>query len=313
MLLDNIAFGEGPRFHDNKLYFSDMMAGYASDVKTESGEVIAVDLATGSTEVILKLDTKPSGLGWLPDGTMLVVSMQDQKLLRMQPDGSVSQHADLSGVAIDCCNDMVVTSTGRAYVGCFGIDLASGPSIEEMLACTAPLLKIELDGTCSVAAADLHFPNGSVVTPDGARLIVAETFSKRLTAFDIAPDGELSNRQVWAELEAGPPDGIALDADGAVWVAVSPHPGVTRGGFVRVKEGGEVTDRIGFEQYEGCYDGAAFACMLGKDGDGKAVLFMMECNATSGITRGSGRVRSVQVSVGGAESQTCPTYFGGCC
>jgi len=312
IILDNIAFGEGPRFRRNKLYFSDMMAGQPA---AESGEVIAMDIATGSTEVVLRLDTKPSGLGWMPDGSMLVVSMQDQKLLRVSTDGALSVHADLSGTAVESCNDMIVTPSGRAYVGSFGIDFSTGPSVEEMIACTAPVVRVEPDGSCAVATGEMHFPNGSVLTPDGKCLIVAETFAKRLTAFDVAANGDLSNRRVWAELEAGP-DGISLDAQGAIWVAIAPLPGVSRGGFIRVLEGGEITDRIGFEQYEGCYDGGAFACMLGKDQSGEAVLFMMECDtdrAGGKITRGSGRVRSVRVSVGGAESEASPTYFAGCC
>jgi len=199
VLLDHLMFPEGPRWHGGRLYFSDMHAH----------KVMTVDL-NGATSVVCEVPNWPSGLGWLPDGRMLVVSMTDRKLMRLDPDG-LSVHADLSGLASFHCNDMVVDGKGRAYVGNFGYNLYANEPQKP-----AELVMVTPGGAASVVARDLMFPNGTVITPDGRTLIVGESMGHRLTAFDILPDGSLTNRRVWADLGEAVPDGIALDAEGAL-------------------------------------------------------------------------------------------------
>jgi sugar lactone lactonase YvrE len=235
-LVENLSFSEGPRWRDGRLYYSDF---YRHVVE-------AVDL-TGKVEVIAEVANQPSGLGWLPDGRMLMVSMLDRKLLRREGDGALVEHADLSNVATWHCNDMVVDRTGRAYVGNFGYDLENRNATSVL----AKLALVEPDGAVSVAAEDLNFPNGSVITPDGKTLILAETMGRCLTAFDIEDLGALNNRREWANVYPHFPDGICLDTEGGVWVA---DPG--QGKVIRVLEGGEMTHE--FEVGTG-----AFACALG--------------------------------------------------
>ncbi|MBW1849769.1 MAG: SMP-30/gluconolactonase/LRE family protein [Deltaproteobacteria bacterium] len=222
VLLEGLIFPEGPRWHDNKLWFSDMGAQ----------QVMTVDLE-GIVEKIVHVPNQPSGLGWLPDGRLLIVSMVDRKLLRLDPDG-LTEVADLYNLASCHCNDMVVDNQGRAYIGNFGFELALSAPFKK-----AEIILVTPDGDARIVATEMAFPNGSVITPDGKTLIVGETYGSRLTAFDIEPDGSLSNRRVWAALENAVPDGICLDAESAIWVA-SP----TSAEALRVKQGGEVTDRI---------------------------------------------------------------------
>jgi len=243
VLIDGLAFPEGPRWRAGRLYFSDMHAH----------QVLAVGMA-GPREVICEVPGQPSGLGWLPDGRMLVVSMKDRKLMRRDPDG-LKTVADLSKLAPFDCNDMVVDARGRAYVGNFGFDLYANETPRP-----TTLVMVSPDGAARVVAEDLMFPNGMVITPDGKTLIVGETFGARLTAFDIAADGSLANRRVWADLGTSPPDGICLDAENSIWVACP-----TKSEVIRVKQGGEVIERIKVET-------DAFACMLG--GAGGRVLFV---------------------------------------
>ena len=234
ILYAGLSFGEGPRWHEDRLWVSDF----------HTHRVLAIDDA-GGAETIVEVPNRPSGLGWLPDGRLLVVSMTDRKLMRLDP-GGLTEHADLGGIATGDCNDMVVDPDGRAYVGNFGYDFAGGEKLR-----AATLALVTPDGVVAAAAEDLAFPNGTVITPDRSTLVLGETFGRRLTAFDIAGDGSLSNRRVWADLGNVTPDGICLDEAGGIWVA---DP--TNAQCVRVVEGGEVTDRIATEQ--GC-----FACMLG--------------------------------------------------
>jgi sugar lactone lactonase YvrE len=268
-LAAGIHFGEGPRWHDGRLWFSDMH-GLA---------VMTVD-SDGHLERRFEVPGQPSGLGWMPDGSMLVVSMTDRRLLRH--DGvRLVEHADLSGVAEWYCNDMVVDAQGRAYVGNFGFDLDEAERTGDWSsASSASVALVGTDGTVSVAATDLKFPNGTVITPDGSTLIVAESMGRRLTAFDVAGDGSLSNRRVWAQLTSCLPDGICLDADGAVWAANAGGPQC-----VRVAEGGQVLEVI--ETGDPCY-----ACMLG--GPDGTTLFVLTC-ASSGPdecrARATGRVQ----------------------
>ena len=255
VLTAGIHFGEAPRWRDGRLWFSDF---YAHAVKSVS---LAGDLRTE-----FEIDDQPSGLGWTPDGSMLIVAMTRRQVLRRTPDGIISVHADLSHIASFHCNDMVVDSAGGAYVGNFGFNLDADIAtrgIREVLADhpTAKLAYVAPDGTARVVAEDMHFPNGPVITPDGKTLIVGETLGGVLTAFDIAPDGDLSNRRVWAQTQPYVPDGICLDADGAIWIANPTGPQC-----VRIAEGGEVLEVI--DTGQPCY-----ACMLGDD-DG-ATLFML--------------------------------------
>jgi len=226
----------------------------------------------------------PSGLGWLPDGRLLVVSMEDRRLLRLDPDG-LHQMADLSSLATYHCNDMVVDSKGRAYIGNFGFDIhAEKPDYRK-----AEIVLVEPDGHARVAAGDLAFPNGTVITPDGKTLIVGESFGARLTAFDLAEDGSLSNRRVWAKLEKAVPDGICLDAEEAIWVA-SPISGAV----LRVHEGGEVSERIPVATQ-------AFACMLG--GEDQRTLFICTAEDTHPArcrANRRSRIEIVRVDVPGA-------------
>jgi len=254
LLAEGLYFGEGPRWRHGRLWFSDF---HAHAVKS-------VSLA-GDVRTELDLDDQPSGLGWTPDGDLLIVSMARRQLLRRSADGRLSLHADLRAVADFHCNDMVVDAVGRAYVGNFGFDLGAAieaRGVQGALtdAPTARLALVMPDGEVRVAASDLHFPNGSVITPDGRTLVVAETLAARLSAFDIGPDGGLSGRRVWAPTP-GPPDGIALDASGAIWVA---DPMNAR--CARIAEGGQVLETVDAGQ-------ACYACMLGGE-DGRT-LFMM--------------------------------------
>ena len=234
VLVDGLGFPEDPRWHDGYLWFSDM----------EAKAVMRVDLE-GNLEKVVDVEGTPSGLGWLPSGDLLVVSMADRRLLRLTDNGLVEM-ANMWDLASFNCNDMVVNEDGRAYIGNFGFDF-------EAMAPFSPgeIISVSPNGEPQVVAKELAFPNGMVITPDGKTLIVSETLGERLTAFDIEPSGELGHRRTWAELEKMTPDGITIDAEGAVWV---PSP-VSRGVF-RVLEGGEITDKVPLETQ-------AYACTLG--------------------------------------------------
>lgn len=282
ILASGLYFGEGPRWHAGRLWFSDF---YDHAVKS-------VDVS-GGLRTELEIDDQPSGLGWLPDGRLLVVAMHRRQVLRVDPDG-VSVHADLSAIATFHANDMVVDRQGRAYVGNFGFELDQAlktRGVESVIADhpSARLARVDPDGRVHVAAEDLHFPNGCVITPDGGTLIVAETLAMRLTAFDIGPDGSLSNRRVWATLGMRAPDGICLDADGHAWVANAIAPEC-----VLVAPGGEVITTV--ETAQPC-----FACMLG--GPQRRTLFMMTApSSMAEIVSASrqGQIEYLDVAVAGA-------------
>ena len=204
-LVEGLLFPESPRWHDGRLWLSEKRAG----------RVLAVSPhAPADVETIAHVDGEPGGLGWRPDGTLLVVSMRTRSVVAVDAAGAISTVADLSSLTTGRCNDMVVDGTGAAYVGDFGYDLAAGAAPQPGV-----LVLVPVDGAPSVVADDLHFPNGCVVTPDGTTLVAAESAANRLTAFDVAADGSLSGRRVFADLGDVVPDGIALDAEGAVWVA----------------------------------------------------------------------------------------------
>jgi sugar lactone lactonase YvrE len=273
--LGGFAFLEGPRWHGGRLWFSDM---HARRVYAASDD--------GAVEAIARVPECPSGLGWLPDGRLLVVSMEDRRLLRREADGAFVTHADLSAIATYHCNDMVVDAAGRAYVGNFGFDLHTQQKRRP-----AKLALVQPNGEVSVAARDLQFPNGAVITPDGRTLIVGESFGQRLTAFDLdTASGALSNRRVWARLAGAVPDGICLDAEGAIWVA-SP---MTRE-VVRVHEGGRVSQRIG------CGERMAIACMLGS-ADRRTLYVLTAATIDPDECRrvGGARIERMRVDVPGA-------------
>lgn len=265
------AFLEGPRWRAGRLWFSDM----------HGGEILTLDM-DGNTETVASVPQRPSGLGWLPDGRMLAVSMIDRKLLRMEA-GELVVHADLSGLAPHECNDMVVDRQGRAYVGHFGFDHFSHAEFQP-----ASLIAIETDGSTRVVADRLRFPNGTVITDDGRTLIVGETYGRCLTAFDVETDGSLSHRRVWADIGMAP-DGICLDAEGCIWVA-SP----TERALVRVREGGVIASRIEVGR-------RAIACMLG--GPDRRTLFALTAETTQpdrALQLRSARIETVDVDVPGA-------------
>lgn len=272
-VVDGLAFPEGPRWHDGRLFFSDQHAR----------QVLALD-PTGGVEEIVRVEQQPSGLGWTPDGRMLIVSMLDRRLLQCGPRDGLSEVADLSALASFHCNDMVVDADGRAYVGNFGFDLDAGESPRP-----ATLVAVAPDGTTTVAADEMRFPNGSVITPDGRTLIVGESVAGCLTAFTIESDGTLSDRRLWAQLVGATPDGICLDAEGAIWLAC---PLSNR--CLRVAEGGTILEEI-------ATDRPAFACMLG--GDDRRTLFV--CTSEMGrpsdtVARRPGRIQTRGVDVPGA-------------
>jgi sugar lactone lactonase YvrE len=244
VLLDGLAFPESPRWHGDRLWFSDM---FGDEVRT-----VTLD---GMVETILQVPGQPSGLGWLPDGRLLIVSMHDRRLLRLDP-GGLTTAAELSDLAPWHCNDMVVDAVGRAYIGNFGFDDTRKDAVRPTV-----LVMVAPDGTRRVVADDLLFPNGMAISPDGSTLIVGESYGRRLSAFSIAADGTLANRRTWAVLKDATADGICLDAEGAVWVA-SPISAEC----LRVVEGGEITSRIPVETQ-------AIACMLG--GPDRRTLFVL--------------------------------------
>jgi sugar lactone lactonase YvrE len=272
ILLAGLGFGESPRWHDGRLWFSNW----------GKQEIIAVEL-DGKSEVMARVPTTmPFCIDWLHDGRLLVVSGPERHVLRREPDGSLVTHADLRPLSQNNCNEIVVDGRGNVYVNAGGFD-RPGQKASGIIALVTP------DGLARQVADGLAFPNGMAVTPDNSTLIIAESFSKRLTAFDIAADGSLTNQRVWAELGDGVPDGICIDAENAVWYADVPNKRC-----VRVREGGGVLQTINVGR--GC-----FACTLG--GADKRTLFIMAAEwrgfekMMDGL--GTGQVLTVKVPVRG--------------
>ena len=259
-LVDGGDFFEGPRWHDGRWWVSDF---YRHQVRTVTPD--------GAEEVVVEVPGQPSGLGWLPDGSLVISSMKDHKVL-VHRDGVLDELADLGGMVGGHLNDLVTDAQGRSYVGNFGFDLMAGAQPEP-----ADLIRVDPDGTATVAARDLYFPNGSVITPDGGTLIVGETTGNRYTAFAIAEDGSLTDPRPWATFGDAPPpgtsfaeglallkvspDGCTLDAEGHIWAADA-----LGNRCVRVAPGGEIVDQIAAPEGLGIY-----ACMLGGD-DGTTLL-----------------------------------------
>jgi sugar lactone lactonase YvrE len=277
--LSGLFFGECPRWHDGRLWYSDFF-----DHKVFSAT------PDGERRVEVDFDGEPAGLGWLPDGRLLINSRLDRAVMRREPDGSIVRHGSLEPWATWHANDMVVAANGQAYAGNFGFDLdglyegrLKGSDIAP-----ASLVRVDPDGSSCEAADDLSFPNGTVITEDGATLIIAESLGGRLTAFDRDPDGTLSNRRVWATLERVAPDGICLCADGTVWVANAGGPEC-----VRVAEGGEVLERVATSM--NCY-----ACMLG--GDDRRTLYLVtaiDSHDAKARTERNGAIEKVRTDVSG--------------
>lgn len=269
VLVDGLRFPEGPRWHDGRLWYSDQ----------HDGMVRAVTPA-GAQEDVLSVPEGPSGLGWDPEGRMLVVSMRDRRLLRADGD-RVETVADLSHLAPFHCNDMVVDAVGRAYVGNFGFDLDARETPRSTV-----LALVHPDGRAEVAAEEMRFPNGTVITPDGGTLVIGESMAGCLTAFTVGEGGRLSDRRLWAQLAGAVPDGICLDAEGAIWSACP-----LTGRVLRVREGGEVLDTVAVDRR------GAYACMLG--GPDRTTLFVCTADhsdpAKTGDRRGAIEVCEVDV------------------
>ena len=278
VVLDGMSYLECPRWHDDRIWVADF---YRHEVlsATEDGKDLRVEA---------EVPQQPSGLGWLPDGRLLVVSMRDSKLLRREADGKLVVHADLADHVSGHPNDMVVDAQGRAYVGNFGFDLMNGADVSPTV-----LLRVDPDGSITQVAEDLWFPNGSVITDDGV-LMVDETFGNRVSAFDIAPDGSLGQRRDWAAFGPLPtapglphvlgsiavaPDGCGLDAEGAMWIADA-----LNGRAIRVREGGEIVDEVSTGT-------GVFACGLG-GADGRTLFI---CAAPDFDERARAAAREAQL------------------
>jgi sugar lactone lactonase YvrE len=283
--VEGLTFGESPRWHAGRLWYADFYA----DAVCSAGE-------SGDVRVEVEVPGEPGGLGWLPDGRLLVVSRKPRTVLRLEPDGDLVHHGDLKPTAGFYGNDMVVDAAGRAYVGNFGFDLdrfieehGEVALVEEPGPPTTPLIRVDPDGSAHVATGNLSFPNGSVITPDGRTLIVAETLGGRLTAFDIGADGTLTGRRVWAHLDWCAADGICLDATGNVWVANAILPEC-----LLVGEGGRVLDKVTTSQ-------PCFACMLG--GADRRTLYLMTAPTSKEAevrVKRSARIEQARVPVAGA-------------
>jgi sugar lactone lactonase YvrE len=271
-LVDGLGFPEGPRWRDGRLWFSDFV----------SRKVHIMDVNGHMTDVV-EVPRVPSGLGWLPSGHLLIVSMEDRRIMRLEHSGLVV-HADLSHLARFSCNDMVVDAFGRAYVGNFGFDYRGGGRVRPTV-----LIQVTPEGRSQAVADDLLFPNGMCITPNGKTLLVAETFGRRVTAFEIVAGGGLTARRHFVQFEVKRkggrvPDGMCLDAEGALWVA-SPSTNEC----MRIVDGGRVTDIVNTG------DTNAIACMLG--GHDRRTLFI--CAGRSEDER-TGKILTVHVDVPGA-------------
>ena len=276
-LMTGILMGECPRWHDGKLWFADWMAE----------KLYTLEIG-GKSEVVAEIASLPFSIDWLPDGRLLVVNARQNKLQRRESDGSFATHADLSALSEFGCNEIVVDASGNIYVNNVNFDMPEGPmpAYEEFLRTgfrPGFIALLTPDGTLRKVAEGLAFPNGMAITPDGKTLVVAESFSADLTAFDIGADGSLAKRRLWAHLEGQGGDGICMDAEGCVWASSGPH-------CVRVRDGGEVLDEVKVDRM-------CFACMLGGE-DGKTLFIVAnEWSGSIDVTTPTGRVYAARVSV----------------
>jgi sugar lactone lactonase YvrE len=276
VLLSGLAFGESPRWHEDRLWVADWA----------TRELVAVD-GEGESEVMLRLGSSPFQpicFDWLPDGRLLVVDSRDRRVLQQEPDGSLGTYADLRGLSAYPWNEIVVDGRGNAYVNEAGFEFPGGDFAPGTVALVTP------DGSARQVASGVAFPNGMAVTPDNRTLIVAESYGSKLTGFDIGADGVLSEGRIWADLGDGVPDGICIDAEGAVWYADVPNKRC-----VRVREGGEVLQTV--EHDRGC-----FACMLGGPDRGTLFVVTQEWRGTESMANGgaTGQVLAVEVPAPGA-------------
>jgi len=286
VVAEGFTYLEGPRWHAGRLWFVDF---YTHTVNALN--------ADGSIEQIAVVENQPSGLGWLPDGRMLVVSMKDRKVLRQEHDGSLVVHADISALCGGHANDMVVAANGQAYVGNFGFDLMGGADHEH-----TTLVLVNPDGSAQVVADGLSFPNGMVITPDGQTLIVNELFGNRISAFDIRADGTLGPRRDWASFGdlgdepsvakrlAGAsivPDGLTLDAEGAVWIADCVNQRAAR-----IAEGGKIVDSVSTAP-----DGVFAVALGGEDGKTLFMCAAPDFDETARTNAREARMLAVDVDV----------------
>lgn len=276
ILTNNLEFPESPRWHGGKLWFCDYGMHKVMSVDSEC-----------NVKTVAEPPDLPTAVSWTPDGQLLVVSANERRLLKLQ-NGELVMFADLSDLVTHACGDMVIDAHGNAYVANLGFDFGSAPPSPA----SGFLLHVTASGEAEVAASEMAFPNGMVITPDGGTLIVAESFAARLTAFDIGADGSLTDRRVWAQFDDSlpfgqgrfTPDGMSLDAEGAVWVSSQKE-------VLRIREGGEVLEKIVLERY-------STACMLG--GEDRRTLFLCTTNVTNPVEEGArGRIETVDVSVPG--------------
>jgi len=278
--VSGLFFGECPRWHDGRLWYSDFFDNAILSVSPDGERRVEVDF-----------DGEPAGLGWLPDGRLLFNSRLDRVIMRREEDGTIVEHGDLKPWATWHANDMVVASNGQAYSGNFGFDLDGlyDGRVESSAIAPASLIRVDPDGSSSEAADDLSFPNGAVITPDGRTLIIAESFGARLSAFDRATDGTLANRRVWAALDGVAPDGICLCEDGSVWVS-----NALGSECIRVAEGGQVLERVTTSK-------SCFACMLGDD-DRRTLYLVVADDSHDAKARAMrhGAIERVRTTVPGA-------------
>lgn len=271
-LASGFFFPECPRWHAGSWWLSDFY-GHC---------VVRVD-ATGAQNPVATVTGRPAGLGWLPDGRLLVASMLDRAVLALEEGGPVA-FADLHSMTGGPCNDLLATEDGTVYVGNFGFDRHAGED-------PAPTCLIEIDrtGQARVAAEDVWFPNGMTVSPDGSLLVVAETFARRLSAWDRSPGGDLTNRRVWAQSDDLWPDGICMDAEGAIWVA-DPRAGAV----LRMQEGGRVLQRVTPP------DGCPYACVLGGPQRRTLAVCTARLSGPAAASERSGALQTTEVKVPGA-------------
>ena len=279
---EGLAFGEGPRWRDGRLWYSDFYRHAVFTLDSHGVETKVIDVPG-----------QPSGLGWLPDGRLIVSSMTDRKVLRLEPDGSLVEHADLGGIAGFHVNDLLCDGRGRAYVGNFGYDLHADMEQREIptiladeTAGATSLALVHPDGRVDVAAESVRFPNGMALIDDGRTLVLAETLRMQLTAFDVAEDGSLSNRRVYASTaeQMAAPDGICADPEGGIWVATALTPAV-----LRFAEGGEVTGSVETSQ-------VAYACAMGGE-NGRKLFAMTAPSSEPSVVDGQrhGRIEVAEV------------------
>jgi sugar lactone lactonase YvrE len=273
-LVSELRFPEGMRWHDGCLWHVDM----------HDGVVVRLDPATGASQTVMKVQDQLSGLAWLTDGSLLVSSMRDRQVLRRRPDGTTSVYADLRDATPYLINDIVLGPGGHLFVGDFGYHLYEGDPFSP-----GSIFRVDADGSVSLAAGDLHFPNTAAILPGSTTLVLPESFGGRITAFDIAPDGSLVDRRTWAEVPEGTSiDGCCVDAEGALWLAT-----LWGERFIRMEPGGLITDEVPVPGR------VAIDCRLGGP-DGRTLYLATADDVMPEVTARSrlGRVDQVLVPVG---------------